>query len=69
MRMRKLAKRFKFGNWDFGNTGKIDFCGTAIVQNLDNSVISISLREYVAKIKPITVDKLRKTMVDNPCDD
>lgn len=67
--MIKLAKRFRFGNWDFGKSGQIDFCGAAIVQSLDYQAATVSLRDYVAKIKPITVEKVRETMSDVPCDE
>ena len=68
-RMLKLSKRFRFGSWDFGKGSKINFCGAELQQSLDFSTISVSLATYIHKIKPITVDKSRKTMSDSPCDE
>ena len=36
-------------------------------QSLDNSVLSINLREYIHRIKPISLEKPRKTMSQDPC--
>jgi hypothetical protein len=62
-----LSKRFKFGSWDFGPT--IRFCGASVEQSLNNDCISISMKEYVKKVHPLTVEKTRKTMVNDPCDE
>ena len=62
-----LSKRFKFGSWDFGPT--IRFCGASVEQSLNNDCISISMKEYVKKVHPLTIEKTRKTMVNDPCDE
>ena len=56
-RVQELAKHFKFGSWDFGRGSKILFCGTEIGQSMDYSQVTLSLRSYVEKVKPITVEK------------
>ena len=38
-------------------------------QSLNNDCISISMKEYVKKVHPLTVEKTRKTMVNGPCDE
>ena len=64
-RMKQLSTRFRFGSWDFGS--KMRFCGSEITQSPDKQEIAVSLKEYVLKIKPITMEKSRKTMVDDRC--
>ena len=68
-RILRLAQRFRFGAWDFGNGSKIIFCGAELQQSLDYSTISVSLANYVQKVKPISLDKSRKTMTESPCDE
>ena len=68
-RLQMLSKKFRFGSWDFGRNSQILFCGTSIEQSLNNDVITLSLKEYVHKIKPITLDKSRKTMSDAPLEE
>ena len=68
-RLSRLSNRFKFGSWDFGETGTMLFCGAEVTQSLDYSQINISLSSYVQKVKPITLEKSRKTMVNDPCDE
>ena len=55
-RLQMLATNFRFGSWDFGRNSLILFCGT----------VTFSLKKYAHKIKPITLDKSRKTMSDSP---
>ena len=64
-RLHQLSKRFRFGSWDFGD--KMRFCGSEVQQSEDLEVISVSLQEYVNKIKPLTLEKARKTMVEDMC--
>ena len=64
-RLYHLSKRFKFGSWDFGE--KMRFCGAEIKQSADYEVLTVSLQEYANKIKPISLEKSRKTMVDDYC--
>ena len=45
------------------------FCGANIVQSLDYNTIIISLANYIQKVKPITLEKARKTMIDDLCDE
>ena len=68
-RLARLSRRFRFGSWDFGESGAMLFCGADIVQSLDYSTITISLANYIQKVKPITLEKARKTMVDDLCDE
>ena len=68
-RILRLAQRFRFGAWDFRNGSKIIFCGAELPQSLDYSTISVSLANYVQKVKPISLDKSRKTMTESPCDE
>ena len=60
-----LSRRFRFGSWSFGPT--MDFCGAEVEQSLDFETIQISMAEYVKKVKPISIDKSRKTMSGSPC--
>lgn len=62
-----LSRRFRFGAWTFGD--KMTFCGAEVEQSLDYETISISMHDYVKRVKPITVDKNRKTMVGDLCND
>ena len=62
-----LSRRFRFGNWSFGE--KMQFCGAEVSQSLDFETISISMEDYVKKVKPISIAKHRKTMSDDPCND
>ena len=62
-----LSRRFRFGSWDFGKVMR--FCGAEIEQSVSREVISVSMNEYVKKIKPITVEKSRKTMVSDACEE
>ena len=64
-RLHQLSKRFRFGSWDFGC--KMRFCGLEIQQSEDLELIPLSLQEYINKIKPLTLEKTRKTMVEDPC--
>ena len=59
---RAWHKKFRFGSWDFGRNSKVLFYGTSLEQSIGYD----SLKEYVQKIKPITLDKQRKTMSDAP---
>ena len=49
----------------FGRGSKILFCGTEIGQSMDYSQVILSLRSYVEKVKPIIVEKSRKTMAED----
>ena len=62
-----LARRFRFGSWSFGPT--VHFCGMEIVQSMDYTMITLSLQKYVSKVKPITIDKARKAMSQDLCDE
>ena len=68
-RISKLAKRFRFGSWDFGESGAMLFCGAEVIQRLDYKTITFSLASYIQKVKPITLEKARKTMIEDPCDE
>ena len=65
-RVRLLAQRFRFETWDFGEHEKLMFCGTAIQQSLNYDSITLSLQEYITKLKPIPVEKVRKGTPDAP---
>ena len=67
-RLHLLSKRFKFGSWDFGQSSKIVFCGAQLEQSMDYMSLSVSLRDYVAKAKPISINKHRKSCPNDPCD-
>lgn len=62
-----LSRRFRFGSWDFGKVMR--FCGAEVEQNVSRDAISVSMQDYVKKIKPITVEKSRKTMVSDACEE
>lgn len=62
-----LARRFRFGNWSFGE--KMQFCGAEVCQSLDFETMSISMEDYVKSVKPISIAKHRKTMSDDPCNE
>ncbi len=62
-----LARRFRFGNWSFGE--KMQFCGAEVTQSLDFETISISMDDYVKSVKPISIAKHRKTMSEDPCNE
>lgn len=47
----------------------MQFCGAEVSQSLDFETISISMEDYVKKVKPISIAKHRKTMSDDPCND
>ena len=64
-RMFHLSSRFRFGSWDFGE--KMRFCGAEVKQSSDFEVITVSLQQYVNKIKPLSMEKTRKVMVDDFC--
>ena len=68
-RLQKLSRRFKFGSWDFGSSLGVKFCGADVVQSLNHETIQISLEQYCQKVKPICLDKPRKTMVNDACTD
>ena len=59
-RLRLLAQRFKFGSWGFGEKGFMLFCGTELNQSLHLDQITLSLREYIHRLKPATLEKQRK---------
>ena len=44
-------------------------CGAEVQRSPDMEVISVSLREYVNKIKPLSMEKTRKNMQDDYCTD
>ena len=60
-----LSRRFRFGSWSFGSN--MNFCGAQVEQSLDFETVQISMADYIKKVKPITVDKHRKTMSAEPC--
>ena len=62
-----LSRRFRFGNWSFGE--KMQFCGAELSQSLDFETISISMEEYIKRVKPISIAKHRKTMSEDPCNE
>ena len=66
-RVHYLSKRFRFGSWDFGE--KMRFCGAELQQSPDLEILTVSLKEYVHKIKPLSLEKSRKTMVDDYCNE
>ena len=63
-RARCLLQGFKFGSVDF--SPEQVFCGVQIKQSPGLNIISLSLDKYVHHIKPITIEKVRKQMVDEP---
>ena len=68
-RLRLLAQRFKFGSWDFGEKGFMLFCGTELKQSLHLDQITLSLREYIHRLKPATLEKQRKATTEAPLDE
>jgi hypothetical protein len=60
-----LSRRFRFGAWCFGPT--IHFCGMEIVQSMDYTMVTLSLRQYMTKVKPISIEKSRKAMSQEMC--
>ena len=62
-----LSRRFRFGSWDFGPV--IRFCGADVEQSLANDSLTISMKEYVKRVHPITIEKSRKAMPNEPCDE
>eukprot|EP00435_Cladocopium_sp_Y103_P051424 s692_g16.t1 len=60
-----LSRRFRFGSWDFGPI--IKFCGADVEQSVGYDVITISMQKYVKKILPLSIEKSRKTMAEDPC--
>ena len=64
-RMHHLSTRFRFGSWDFGD--KMRFCGAEVKQTADHETVTISLQQYVNKIKPLSLEKTRKVMVEDYC--
>ena len=68
-RLQKLSRRFTFGSWGFGSSLGVKFCGADVVQSLNHETIQISLEQYCQKVKPICLDKSRKTMVNDACAD
>lgn len=64
-RMFHLSTRFRFGSWDFGDTMR--FCGAEVHQTPDRETVTISLQQYVNKIKPLSLEKTRKVMTEDYC--
>ena len=63
-RVHGLFKRFKFGSIDFAYEQV--FCGVHLEQSLKLDVINMSLKHYIHHVKPVTVDKVRKQLHDEP---
>ena len=59
-----LFKRFKFGSIDFSYEQV--FCGVHLEQSLKHDVVTVSLKHYIHHMKPVTVDKIRKQLPDEP---
>lgn len=53
-----LSRKFPFGSWDFGKSMK--FCSASI----ENDLLTVSM-----KIKPLTIEKTRKTVVNDICEE
>eukprot|EP00435_Cladocopium_sp_Y103_P066864 s114_g29.t1 len=62
-----LSRCFRFGSWDFGPV--IRFCGADVEQPLANDSLVITMKEYVKKVHPVTLEKTRKAMSNEPCDE
>ena len=58
-RIRSLNQRFRFGSWDFAHD--FVFCGGHILQSPLLNTIDLSMKEHIRKIKPITIDKARRS--------
>ena len=74
--MRMFGADHKPNPEDLMNAGRVNvldnnmtFCGAEVGQSLDFTTVSISLADYVKQVKPISIDKHRKTMVDDVCND
>lgn len=66
-RVNLLFEMFRFRSWDFGDEMRL--CGAEVHQSPDMEAISVSLKEYVNKIKPLSMEKVRKNMQDDYCAD
>ena len=53
-----LSRKFPFGSWDFGKS--MTFCSASI----ENDLLTVSM-----KIKPLTIEKTRKTVVNDICEE
>ena len=68
-RLRLLSQRFRFGSWDFGEQGHMLFCGTEVKQGLNWDQITLSLKQYIHRLKPATLEKTRKATPEAPLDE
>ena len=68
-RLRLLARRFRFGSWDFGEKGHMLFCGTEVRQGMNWDQITLSLKDYIHRLKPATLEKTRKATPDAPLEE
>ena len=58
-RLHVLLHRFKFGSVDYGD--KQTFCGCQMMQALDSATVTFDLQKYIHQIKPLNIEKARKT--------
>ena len=64
-RLCHLSKRCRSGSWNFGD--KMRFCGAEVSQSSDLEQVTVSLKGYASKIKPLIMEKSLKTMSDDFC--
>ena len=58
-RLHVLLHRFKFGSADYGD--KQTFCGCQMTQAPDSATVTFDLQKYIHQIKPLNIEKARKT--------
>ena len=58
-RLHVLLHRFKFGSIEYHDNQV--FCGTTMAQSFDGTAVTFNLEKYIHQLKPLTVEKFRKT--------
>ncbi|CAK0898077.1 unnamed protein product [Prorocentrum cordatum] len=64
-RVQRLNQRVKFGKREFSNS--IVFCGMGNTQSFSRDEIEVKAEAYIHEVKPISVEKTRRTHPDDPC--
>ncbi|CAK0910898.1 unnamed protein product, partial [Prorocentrum cordatum] len=64
-RVQTLSRRFKFGKWEFQNG--IVFCGMETTQSQSRNEIEVKAEQYIHKVKPISIEKVRRQHPGNLC--
>ncbi|CAK0861054.1 unnamed protein product [Prorocentrum cordatum] len=64
-RVQTLSRRFKFGKWEFQNG--IVFCGMETTQSQSRNEIEVKAEQYIHKVKPISIEKVRRQHPDDLC--